>query len=330
MIDSNRKRSFVETGLESRNPAPRPKIMSAIASVSKSLTNEDELEKSTQKTANDRNKDEESKVNEAYTKPEAVKRNRRMFGALMGHLDLAKKKLEQDSNKIDQQNRLKSIAMEKNQLEAKRVQQLQRINQRIEKDKELTARERERAEWQKSQSSDVLSVWKASTSPLAGYLMTSEANLPQLAWLPASHNDITLALLEDRKREVAALILDQECKYEEMERKIDETISANEARRAREASEMLTKYQDGGDVGGHLNSVVDDSTDAADTSLLQYEEEVTDIFGDEQQLITSRAVAAVNNEGAESMEATEDSVQQQEENRDPSEEEADNDMIPAL
>jgi len=189
--------------------------------------------------------------------------------------------------------------MEKNQLEAKRVQQLQRINQRIEKDKETTAREKEHADWQRTQARDVLSVWKAATGPLSGYLLTSEANLPRLAWLPVSHNDVTQALLEDRKREVAALILDQECRYEELERKIDETTASNEARRAREASEMMRKYQqDGGDFSSsHLsNAALENSDDVADTSA--QEEDATDLFSNDQEYAASTAATVDSSEPA--------------------------------
>jgi hypothetical protein len=74
-------------------------------------------------------------TDEAIAKPEIFKRNKRMFGALMGHLDLAKRKLDQDSDRIHKQAKMNSIVAEKNLMEAKRLAIIQKINSRTEKDK---------------------------------------------------------------------------------------------------------------------------------------------------------------------------------------------------
>ena len=116
----------------------KPKLMSAIAAVSSSVVDSDVsilyLNDSSRNLVN-YNYADKPPTNEAYTKPDTVKRNKRMFGALMGHLDLARKKLEIDSTLIDRQKRLKELVTEKNQSESKKVAQMQRLNARIEKDK---------------------------------------------------------------------------------------------------------------------------------------------------------------------------------------------------
>ena len=53
----------------------------------------------------------------------------------MGHLGMAKQRLERDSRLIEKQDRLKVVAAEKNQLEAKRLAHLQRVDARLDKDK---------------------------------------------------------------------------------------------------------------------------------------------------------------------------------------------------
>ena len=63
---------------------------------------------------------------EVYKKPEAIQRNKRIFGALMGHLGIAKRKLEEDSLNIDKQTSLQIAVSNKNGLENRRLQQLQR------------------------------------------------------------------------------------------------------------------------------------------------------------------------------------------------------------
>ena len=108
----------------------RPKVLSAIVAVSgiEKTQGSYDLENNFSAASRPHNQ-------EAYVKPEAVRRNKRMFGALMGHLSLAKQRLEKDSSLIEKQDKLKVIATEKNQLEAKRLAHLQKINARKEKDK---------------------------------------------------------------------------------------------------------------------------------------------------------------------------------------------------
>lgn len=69
--------------------------------------------------------DGESKSN-AHDKPEVMQRNKRLFGALMGHLGTAKRKLEEDSSTIDKQTSRQNAVAHKNGMENKRLQQLDR------------------------------------------------------------------------------------------------------------------------------------------------------------------------------------------------------------
>ena len=73
----------------------------------------------------ERHEDAESKSN-AHDKPEMMQRNRRLFGALMGHLGTAKRKLEEDSSTIDKQTSRQNAVAHKNGMENKRLQQLDR------------------------------------------------------------------------------------------------------------------------------------------------------------------------------------------------------------
>lgn len=53
--------------------------------------------------------------------PDAVRRNRRMFGALMGHLGKAQQSLKTDSELLERQNAMKSTAMHRHVEESKRI-----------------------------------------------------------------------------------------------------------------------------------------------------------------------------------------------------------------
>jgi hypothetical protein len=72
---------------------------------------------------------------EAYLKPVTVQRNKRMFGALMGHLNSAQKNLQLDSELIEKQDSRKSLATQKNTIESQRVAKLHKVVTREQKDK---------------------------------------------------------------------------------------------------------------------------------------------------------------------------------------------------
>lgn len=100
----------------SSNERKRPRILSTIGS-----TNSASHDLSDNVVPEDRNLE-----NEVYKKPEAIQRNKRIFGALMGHLGIAKRKLEEDSLNIDKQTSLQMTVINKNGMENRRLQQLQR------------------------------------------------------------------------------------------------------------------------------------------------------------------------------------------------------------
>jgi hypothetical protein len=66
---------------------------------------------------------------------EGLNRSKRLFGSLMGHLGSARKKLEQDSEKIEQQSLAKQEATNKHLLEGKKLQESLEEIHRLEKEK---------------------------------------------------------------------------------------------------------------------------------------------------------------------------------------------------
>lgn len=79
--------------------------------------------------------DTQKPLQEAYLKPVTMQRNKRMFGALMGHLNSAQKTLQQDSELIEKQDNRKILAAQKNNLESQRVAKLHKVITREQKDK---------------------------------------------------------------------------------------------------------------------------------------------------------------------------------------------------
>jgi hypothetical protein len=78
---------------------------------------------------------EQPVIHEAHSKPEAVQRNKRLFGNLMGHLGRAKRKLEEDSLNIKKQAILQSAVAQRNAEESKRLLQRQMEITHAEKEK---------------------------------------------------------------------------------------------------------------------------------------------------------------------------------------------------
>ena len=131
-------------------------------------------------------------------------RNKRLFGALMGHLSQAKQNLDKDSTLIEKRNAV----------ESKRVAKYEELNTTLcQLEKEMADSQRlkkkrmdrlETLQWKKNDMVGVLDAWRTQTAPLAHVLMTETE--PKLCWLPASHNTTTQNLLNVRTAQIQAMI----------------------------------------------------------------------------------------------------------------------------
>jgi hypothetical protein len=125
---NKRQRNDREHVAESRG---HPKLLSSIAVVRsvESAPVEERWQLESQ------GEEHEKPQQEAYSKPVTVQRNKRMFSALMGHLNSAQKTLQKDSSLIEKQDQRKSEASQKNNKESQRVAELHKIVTREQKDK---------------------------------------------------------------------------------------------------------------------------------------------------------------------------------------------------
>lgn len=129
----NRKRLRDQDSDGTMVPARRQrKIMSTIAAVVKP-TDKDQNDSNSEGRWNDQSS--KPHPQKAYLKPDTVKRNRRMFGALMGHLDRASTSLKKDASLIEKQGLQRKLVTEKNMIESKRVSEFQRKVSLEEKEK---------------------------------------------------------------------------------------------------------------------------------------------------------------------------------------------------
>jgi len=112
----------------------RPRLLSSIGNVSSSVSagndyhpqsQSDHPSESQQNFGNERQpydiQTSKPEVQVAYSAPEVVNRNKRLFSTLIGHLGSAKKKLEADHENIQRQSSLMKSIAEKNTEEFKKL-----------------------------------------------------------------------------------------------------------------------------------------------------------------------------------------------------------------
>lgn len=129
-------------------------------------------------------------IQAAYLNPEVLSRNKRIFGSLVGHLGLARKKLENDSELILKQTTMLNAVVQKYSETTKKIN----YSDQESKIKANTQQKIDRIE-------DSTARWKAYIEPLTSYLLTSIE--PQLMWLPLHHNAATQDSLSNRKPQVS-------------------------------------------------------------------------------------------------------------------------------
>lgn len=249
---SERKRSRDDWGPEDS----RPKILSRIAVVVSSgaeSQSHPEVESDRWIPNSDDLHPSKPSTQEAYKKPDTVQRNKRMLGALMGHLNKAKKNLERDATSIGTQETLKANATEKNLAESKRVAELQRITSREERNKELDLRDQVTSKILLTDLAISAANWKKYIKTTENFIFT--ATTPRLAWLPAEINEELRSIVdfEKRKEEVAQMIAEREEKDEERAAEIKSNLESRLRSRAQTPAS-------GGDLGAK-GAVEDNGSD---------------------------------------------------------------------
>ena len=118
-FDQDTKVSSGSTADPDQRVTKAPRLLSKIGSASSA---------SSEQFDDARNDDHSSNLreiqNNVYKKPEAIQRNKRIFGALMGHLGVAKRKLEEDSSTIEKRSARQTAVVQKNGMESRRLEQL--------------------------------------------------------------------------------------------------------------------------------------------------------------------------------------------------------------
>ena len=135
-------------------------------------------------------------------------RNRRLFGALMGHLSQAKQNLAKDSTLIEKRLAVESKRVAKQEQLNTTLCQLEREMIEAQRLKQTSQLRLDTLQTKKSEMVGVIDTWRAQTAPLAHVLMTETE--PKLCWLPSTHNKTTQNLLNLRTAHVQAMIQTRE------------------------------------------------------------------------------------------------------------------------
>jgi len=202
----------------------RPKLLSSIGNVSSSVSagnnhylpqsQSDHPLESQQTFENERQpfdiQTSKPEVQVAYTAPEVVNRNKRLFSTLIGHLGSAKKKLEADHENIQRQSSLMRSIAEKNTEEFKKL----RLRKR--KEYEFSVKKK-RIEEKVSEIENITKSWKQQMQHITDFILT--ASEPSIAWIPQHANATTISLINKRREEIEAAIAQRE---QEDEQKIFE------------------------------------------------------------------------------------------------------------
>lgn len=156
---------------------------------------------------------EKPKVQEAHLRPEIMQRNKRLFAGLMGHLDFAKKKLEEDESRLEQRSLISTSAKQRHEVESQKIADIVRQKSEVEARKKLIVREMSTLKTRIADMKRSLTEFKEAILSKKDYLETSTE--PCLLWLPTQHNTNTQALIDIRSEQVLSEISTRETVIEE-------------------------------------------------------------------------------------------------------------------
>jgi hypothetical protein len=129
-------------------------------------------------------------IQKTNLKPEILNRNKRMFGSLMGHLGLAKEKLEKESDRINKQLEMFQTISKKSSDNFTKME----IAQKKDSKKQFFEKK--------------ISAIRTLSANYKNYLESLQYSLctntePKILWLPANHNKLSRELLVKRQEEVS-------------------------------------------------------------------------------------------------------------------------------
>ncbi len=162
----------------------------------------------------------------AYQEKSVKNRDKRMFGALMGHLGAAKKRLENDKGIFDKQKEVAKVVTMKVEKACSDAREKAQQARRLANAKDFVQRKQYTLQRQKSERASRSEKWIAYQKSLMEFLMTKAS--PPLTWLPAEHTDPTSAMQDERKVEIERCIAERLAEDEEFCKLADEELQVVE------------------------------------------------------------------------------------------------------
>ncbi len=183
-----------------------------------------------------------------------------MFGALMGHLGAAKKRLENDKDIFDKQKEVAKVVTMKVEKACSDAREKAEQARRLANAKEFVRRKQYTLQNQKSRRASSSEKWIAYQKSLVQFLMTKTS--PPLPWLPVEHTGPTSAMQDERKVEIDRCIAERLADDVEFCKLLDEEVHVVEEDFAR----------DFGDDTKSGDNPLDESNTAAGDSTAEAQE----------------------------------------------------------
>lgn len=226
----------------------RPKLMSTIAAVVQPASDKRLAADNDRWDPNDDDSVHAAKpaAREVETRPDSVQRNKRMLGALMGHLNTARKNLEADST-IKVQESIESSVVQKNKEQSvvaarevsEKVGMLNDLYQLFSIElllfasikQEASLRDELLAKQLKNDIAHATATWKKNMMETRNFCMTDTE--PRIAWIPGVVDDMTHRYVDMGKwsEKIDKLITEREESDESRIKEIDDDVVNKKALR---------------------------------------------------------------------------------------------------
>jgi hypothetical protein len=280
--DNNRGRFYEEnrhqdsSGSSRDSPRQQPqqpkKIMSAVGVVNQQPAHNFENSDNTDATDSNDHPNTQSLASQSssQTQPkdkpsitvntaEGRTHSRRLFGNLMQHLGSARKKLEQDSEKIEQQSLVKQEALNKHIAEGQKLLEAQQELHKLKEEKVILTKEVATLQSRLQAIQTKTESWETHLKSTEPFLMvcfvhfdltgTSCINgvcmqtttTPRLTWAPARPSHITNALMEARAADIKQQRDERAISDEEQRSALEPQLQTAQARLAQVEDELANR-----------------------------------------------------------------------------------------
>lgn len=165
----------------------------------------------------------------AYEDAAVKKRDRRMFGALMGHLGSAQRAVKRDAAKLKNKSQVETLVQQKNRESGARLRRMERELAQSHKEETIQKRDLVIAEMRKTEIAMESAEWATKHRKLNQFIVTSSQ--PPIYWLPTAMTDATEQMQAATRAKIEADVAAREEQDRREFERIDEDVHDRASRR---------------------------------------------------------------------------------------------------